>query len=242
MNKHHPPRPSPKNPDPRKNHGDQKNHGDHHHQLVVMDMDSTLIEQEAIDLLGYAVGKGEEMSRITAEAMAGRLDFEQAITQRVEMLAGLGTSHIEKVKNQLTLTPGAELFFKTVKSFGYKTALVSGGFSFFVEPLAERLEIDHTLSNTLEIKKDKLTGKLLPPIIDRAAKAQFLIDTAADENIPLNKTVAVGDGANDADMLATAGLGIAFCAHPSLQEKADISINVPDLAPILSILGHSYQE
>ena len=164
----------------------------HQHQLVVMDMDSTLIKQEAIDLLGHAVGKGEEMSQITARAMAGEMDFEEAIKERVEMLAGLEVEQLEKIRTQLTLTPGAEIFFKTIKAFGYKTGLVSGGFSYFVEPLSKELDIDHTLSNVLEHKHGKITGKLLPPIIDRAAKAQFLIDIAAEQDIPLEKTVAIG--------------------------------------------------
>ncbi len=213
---------------------------DYQHELVVMDMDSTLIEQEAIDLLGHAAGHGKEMSQITAQAMAGEMDFEQALKKRVKMLAGLTQQDIQKIQNQLTLTPGANTFIKTIKSFGYRTGLVSGGFSHFVEPLAAELGLDHTLSNTLEIEKGILTGELEGPIIDSAAKAQFLIDTASRYDIPLAKTVAIGDGANDADMLAIAGLGIAFCAHSSLQQIADISINIPDLEPVLSILGHEH--
>ncbi len=210
----------------------------HSHELVVMDMDSTLISQEAIDLLGHAAGCGDEMRKITAEAMAGDIQFEEALKQRVKMLTGLLVESLEKIRRQLTLTPGAYTFIKTIKSLGYHTGLVSGGFDFFVEPLAAELGIEHTFANRLEIKDDKLTGGLHPPIVDRAAKAQFLIDIADQHNIPLERTVAIGDGANDADMLSVAGLGIAFCAHSSLQEIADIAINISDLEPVLSILGH----
>ena len=214
------------------------NIADHSHQLVVMDMDSTLVAEEAIDLLGYLAGCGEEMEKITVMAMAGEIQFKQAIRQRVKMLSGLPCEALEKVKRQLTLTSGATTFLKTIKSLGYHTGLVSGGFDFFVEPLAEELGIEYTLANQLEIKDDKLTGELHPPIIDRTDKAQFLTDIANQHNIPLEKTVAIGDGANDIEMLSVAGLGIAFCAHPNLQKVADISINIPDLEPILSILGH----
>lgn len=210
----------------------------HNYQLVVMDMDSTLISQEAIDLLGDSAGCGEKMQEITAIAMEGGMQFEKALRMRVKMLAGFEMDKLEQIQRQLTLTPGAATFLKTIKSLGYKTGLVSGGFDIFVDPLAKELGIEYTLSNQLEIKDGKLTGELLLPIIDRSAKAQFLIDIAHQNNIALEKTVAIGDGANDAEMLSVAGLGIAFCAHPNLQTIADISINIADLEPIISILGH----
>jgi phosphoserine phosphatase len=211
-------------------------------RLVVLDMDSTLIQQEAIDLLAEEAGVMSEVTAITERAMAGELDFEQSLRERVRLLAGLDELAVRRAQDRLTVTPGARTFIRTLKRLGYKTAVVSGGFTSFVEPLAEDLGIDHTFANTLEFDQGALTGELVGDILDRAGKAVVLRHVAQYEGVAIDQTVAVGDGANDLDMLATAGLGIAFNAKQIVQDAADTSLSVPYLDAILFILGITREE
>ncbi|HEX6947607.1 MAG TPA: phosphoserine phosphatase SerB [Acidimicrobiia bacterium] len=206
-------------------------------RLVVMDVDSTLIQEEVIDLLAREAGVEEEVSRMTDSALAGEMDFEEALRKRVRMLAGLDEGVLQRVADTITLTPGARTLIRTLKRLGIKTAIVSAGFTRVCRMLAERLEIDYYLSNTLEIVNGKLTGNLVGDIVDGSAKARFVEELAAEEGIPLDQVVAIGDGANDLEMLRVAGLGIAFNAKPMVREKADTTIRVPYLDPILFLLG-----
>lgn len=206
-------------------------------QLVVMDVDSTVIQDEVVELLGHKAGKGDEIASITAAAMRGEIDFEQSLRKRVQLLEGLNESVFADVFKELRLTPGARTLCKVLKSMDFHIALVSGGFSQVVEPLGQSLGVDHVRANTLEVVDGKLTGKLVGDIIDRAGKARALAEFAHHHDIPLERTIAVGDGANDLDMLALAGLGIAFNAKPVVREKADASVNVPYLDTVLYLLG-----
>ncbi len=211
-------------------------------RLVVLDMDSTLVQQEVIDLLAAEAAVADEVAAITARAMAGDLDFETALRERVRRLAGLDQAAIQRARERLQLTPGARTFIRTLKRLGYRTAVVSGGFTEFARPVAAELGIDHAFANTLETRGGVLTGELVGPIIDRAGKADVLRRVAELEDIPIEQTVAVGDGANDLDMLATAGLGIAFNAKQVVQNAADTSLSVPYLDAILFILGITRDE
>ncbi len=206
-------------------------------RLVVLDVDSTLIENEVIDLLAQEAGQVEAVAAVTQRAMQGELDFADALRARVAALRGLDSLALERVAQQISLTPGARTFIRTLKRLGYEIALVSGGFEFFVRALGEDLDIDHTYANRLEIVNGVLTGKIEGPIIDRAGKAALLRRVAAERGIPVEQTVAVGDGANDLDMLAAAGLGIAFNAKPAVREAADTAVSVPYLDAILFLLG-----
>jgi phosphoserine phosphatase len=206
-------------------------------RLVVLDVDSTLIENEVIDLLAQEAGQVEAVAAVTQRAMQGELDFADALRLRVAALRGLDSLALERVAQQISLTPGARTFIRTLKRLGYEIALVSGGFEFFVRALGEDLDIDHTYANRLEIVNGVLTGKIEGPIIDRAGKAALLRRVAAERGIPVEQTVAVGDGANDLDMLAAAGLGIAFNAKPAVREAADTAVSVPYLDAILFLLG-----
>ena len=207
--------------------------------LIVLDADSTLLQGEVIDLLAEQCGCGAQVAAITEAAMAGEIDFEQALRQRVQLLAGLDQSALDKVRQSLLLTPGARTLVRTLKRLGYETAVVSGGFSQLIEPLVKELEIDHLAANELEMKDGALTGGLRGPIVDRAGKAEALIRFAAAAGVPRSRTIAVGDGANDLDMLAAAGLGIAFNAKPLVRQAADTSLSVPFLDAILFLLGIS---
>lgn len=211
-------------------------------RLVAMDMDSTLIQNEVIDLLAEEAGCAKEVSRITEQAMTGELDFTESLLKRVAHLEGLDEGALNRAWQKLKLSPGAQTFLHTLRRLGYRTAVVSGGFTYFTEKLAEELGVDFTYANELEIKDGYLTGKLVGQVVDRRAKAEFLQDLAARESIPLAQTVAVGDGANDLDMLEVAGLGIAFCASRKVREAADTSLNVPFLDAVLYFLGLSRQE
>ena len=211
-------------------------------RLVAMDMDSTLIQNEVIDLLAEEAGCVEEVSRITERAMAGELDFTESLLKRVSLLEGLDEGALERAWKRLELSPGAQTFLRTLRRLGYRTAVVSGGFTYFTEKLAEELGVDFTCANELEIKDGYLTGRVSGAVVDRQGKAKFLRDLAARESIPLAQTVAVGDGANDLDMLEVAGLGIAYCANRSVQDAADTSLNVPFLDAVLYFLGLSSQE
>lgn len=206
-------------------------------RLVVMDVDSTLIQEEVIDLLAREAGVEEEVAAMTRAAMAGEMDFEQALRRRVSLLAGLSEEAVQRVAESITLTPGARTLIRTLKRLGIRSAIVSAGFTRTSRLLAERLGIDYYLSNTLEIVDGKLTGNLVGEIVDAAGKARFVKELAEREGISLDQVVAIGDGANDLEMLRIAGLGIAFNAKPIVQENADTSIRVPYLDPILFLLG-----
>lgn len=211
-------------------------------RLIMLDVDSTLIQNEMIDLLAEQAGVGVECAAITARAMAGELDFEASLRSRVALLAGQPEEIIDLAYDQLELTYGAETFIRTLKRLGYKVAIVSGGFTSFTERLKESLGIDHAHANTLERRRGVLTGEITGPIVDRAAKAALLERLAAEEGIALEQVVAVGDGANDLDMLTIAGLGVAFCAKRIVREAADATISTPHLDAVLFLLGVRREE
>ena len=206
-------------------------------KLVLMDVDSTLIAQEVIELLGAKAGVQPQVKEITDRAMAGEIDFEESLRQRVALLKGLPESVISEVRNEISLTPGAKTLVSTLQKLGHTVAVVSGGFINVIEPLLQSLHIGHYRANTLAIKDGLLTGELHGPIIDRAAKATALRDFARIENVELEQTVAIGDGANDLDMIALAGLGIAFNAKPAVRAAADSALSAPYLDSVLYLLG-----
>ncbi|OBI48295.1 phosphoserine phosphatase SerB [Mycobacterium kyorinense] len=206
-------------------------------RLIVFDVDSTLIQGEVIEMLAARSGAQDEVAAITDAAMRGELDFTESLQQRVATLAGLPASVLDDVAAQLELTPGARTTLRTLRRLGFHIGVVSGGFRQVIEPLAHELMLDFVASNELEIVEGTLTGRVAGPIIDRAGKAKALRDFAHQAGIPLEQTVAVGDGANDIDMLATAGMGIAFNAKPALREVADASLSYPYLDTVLFILG-----
>jgi phosphoserine phosphatase len=208
-------------------------------RLVVMDVDSTLVQGEAIDLLAARAGCAGPAAELTAAAMRGELDFTESLRERVAMLAGLDCAALDEVRNELRLAPGARTLIRTLRRLGYRCGIVSGGFTQFTDGLAAGLSLDYAAANTLELSGGRLTGRLVGPIIDRAGKAQALRDFAGTAGVPLSQTVAVGDGANDLDMIAAAGLGIAFNAKPAVREAADASLTVPHLDAILYLLGIS---
>ena len=210
--------------------------------LVVMDVDSTLIQDEVIELLARHAGCEAEVREVTEAAMRGELDFAQSLRQRVSLLAGVPVGALAQVRDSVRLTPGARTLCRTLKRLGYRIAVVSGGFTEVVTPLAEELGVDFVLANRLEVADGVLTGRVLGDIVDRRAKADALRRFAADSGIPLEQTVAIGDGANDVDMINSAGLGIAFNAKPALQVAADTSVNVPYLDAVLYVLGITREE
>lgn len=211
-------------------------------RLVCFDCDSTLITGEVIEMLAAHAGKEAEVAEVTERAMRGELDFEESLRERVATLAGLDASVIDSVAAGIELTPGARTTIRTLNSMGYRTAVVSGGFIQVLEGLAEELDLDYVRANTLEIVDGKLTGRVVGEIVDRQAKARLLADFAQDSGLQMSQTVAVGDGANDIDMLGVAGLGIAFNAKPALKEVADASVNHPFLDEVLYILGIPREE
>lgn len=211
-------------------------------RLICFDVDSTLIQHEVIEMLAAYAGREAEVAAVTERAMRGELDFAESLHERVKALAGLDASVVEKVARDIQLTPGARTTIRTLKRLGYKAGVVSGGFIQVIEPLARDLDLDFARANTLEIVDGKLTGRVIGPVIDRKAKAESLKEFAWSNGIKLHQTVAVGDGANDIDMLSTAGLGIAFNAKPALKEVADTSVNYPFLDQVLFILGISRHE
>ncbi len=211
-------------------------------RLVVMDMDSTLIRIEVIDELARAHGVVEQVSRITERAMQGEMDYDESLRQRLRLLEGLDVSVLQKLAAELPLTEGAETLIRVLKRLGYRTAVISGGFSVAAEALKARLGIDYAFSNTLEVKHGKLTGKVLGPIVNAQRKAELMETIAQAEGVLLDQTIAVGDGANDLLMLQRAGLGIAFRAKPKLREAADTSLSASGLDAILYLLGISARE
>ena len=211
-------------------------------KLVVMDVDSTLIQQEVIELLANKAGVQEKVKEITDSAMRGELDFTESLRARVALLEGLPESVISEVQQEIALTPGARTLVKTLHQLGHSVAVVSGGFASVIEPLVKELGMAHYRANTLEIIDGKLTGKVIEPIIDRAAKATALRDFAAIEGVQLEQTVAIGDGANDLDMISIAGLGIAFNAKPAVKAAAPSSVSAPYLDSVLYLLGISRED
>ena len=206
-------------------------------RLVLLDMDSTLIQQEVIDLLAKHAGKLDQVSQITERAMAGDLDFSQALSARVSLLAGLDQSVIELVRKEITLTNGAKELIETLHKQGHKVGVVSGGFLDVIEPILKNLKIDFYRANKLEIMNGKLTGKTEGAIIDRVAKFSSLQEFAKIEGVELSQTVAIGDGANDLDMIEAAGLGIAFNAKPKVAAAAATTISTSDLSTVLLLMG-----
>ncbi|WP_311932114.1 phosphoserine phosphatase SerB [Microbispora sp. H11081] len=211
-------------------------------RLIVMDVDSTLIQNEVIELLARHAGCLDEVARVTDEAMRGEIDFAESLVRRVALLEGLSEEVFEKVAKEVVLTPGARTLVRTLKRLDYRFAIVSGGFTQITDSLVADLGIDYSAANTLEVVDGKLTGRVVGEIVDRPGKARALERFAAAAGIPLSQTVAIGDGANDLDMFASAGLGIAFNAKPIVRQAADTAVNVPYLDSILYLLGISREE
>ena len=206
-------------------------------RLVQLDVDSTFIQQEAIELLAAKAGVLEQVSAITESAMRGELDFEASLRARVALLKGLPEFVIQQVQEEISLTDGAEELVAELHAKGHSVALVSGGFIDIIEPMIQSLSIKYYKANTLEIVDGFLTGGLLGPIIDRAAKASALREFATSSGVAMENTVAIGDGANDLDMMAIAGLSIAFNAKPIVAQSADLMINEPSLRSVQTLIG-----
>jgi phosphoserine phosphatase len=201
-----------------------------------------LLEDEAIDLLADRAGRAAEVSALTAAAMRGDIDYASALQQRMELLAGLDAAVLTELTEKLTLMPGARTLVRTLKRLGYRCGVVSGGFTQVTDWLTAELDLDFAAANTPEIENGKLTGRLTGELIDRPGKERMLRQFAAEAGVPLSQTVAVGDGANDLDMIAAAGLGIAFNAKPAVRSAADTSLSVPHLDAILYLLGISHDD
>ncbi|MBM6403876.1 phosphoserine phosphatase SerB [Phycicoccus sp. CSK15P-2] len=211
-------------------------------RLVVMDVDSTLVQDEVIELIAAHAGTEAEVAAVTERAMQGELDFAESLHARVATLEGLPVTVLDDVREAVRLTPGARTLVRTLKALGFTVALVSGGFAEVVEPIGTDLGVDHVRANRLEVRDGRLTGRVVGDVVDRAGKAAALREFAALEGLPLARTVAIGDGANDLDMLGAAGLGVAFNAKPVVREQADTSVNVPYLDTVLFLLGVSREE
>ncbi len=208
-------------------------------RLVVMDVDSTLLTGEVIDMLAERAGRAGECAALTEAAMRGQIDFADALRQRVALLAGLDVAVLTDLLDDLRLAPGAHTLVRTLRLLGYRCAVVSGGFTQVTDWLTTELGLDYAAANTLEVAEGKLTGRITGQLIDRPGKERMLRLFAAQAGVPLSQTVAVGDGANDLDMIAAAGLGIAFNAKPAVRSAADASVSVPHLDAILYLLGIS---
>ncbi|MEO0515372.1 MAG: phosphoserine phosphatase SerB [Planctomycetota bacterium] len=206
-------------------------------RMVVFDMDSTLIQAEVIDELAKEAGAGDKVAAITEAAMRGEIDFDESLRQRVASLAGLPESTLQKVAQRLELTEGCEVLLANLKAFGYKTAVLSGGFTYFGRHLQQKLGLDHVHANELEIIDGQLTGRVVGQIVNGQRKAELLVEIAAAEGINRRQVVAVGDGANDLPMLNRAGLGIAFYAKPIVREQAEQSVSTLGLDAVLYLLG-----
>ena len=211
-------------------------------KLVVMDVDSTLIQQEVIELLAAKAGVQEQVKAITDSAMRGEIDFAESLIARVALLQGLPVSVIAEVQKEIELTPGARTLVQTLHTLGHSVALVSGGFTEVIKPIVDELKIVHYRANSLEVIDGLLSGKVSGPIIDRAAKATALKEFAEIEGVRLEQTIAIGDGANDLDMISIAGLGIAFNAKPAVKAAADSSVSAPYLDSVLYLLGITREE
>lgn len=211
-------------------------------RLAVFDMDSTLIEAEVIDELAKAAGVGKQVAAITEQAMQGEIDFKESFKRRLSLLKGLPETVLEKIANELPLTEGAESLFAELKKLGYRTAILSGGFTYFAKRLQQQLKIDYVYANELEIVDGKLTGVPIEPIVDAKRKADLLKELAIKEGISLEQTIAVGDGANDLPMLGIAGLGVAFRAKPVVKQSAKQAISALGLDGILYLLGYRDRE
>ncbi|NKY49421.1 phosphoserine phosphatase SerB [Nocardia vermiculata] len=211
-------------------------------RLIVFDVDSTLIQGEVIEMLAAHAGVEEQVRRVTEAAMRGEIDFAESLRQRVATLAGLDEAVIDQVAERIELTAGARTTIRTLRRLGFRCGVVSGGFRQVIEPLAHELELDFVQANTLEVVEGKLTGKVIGDIVDRPGKAVALRRFAAEAGVPMEQTVAVGDGANDIDMLNAAGLGVAFQAKPALREVADTALSHPFLDTVLFILGVTRDE
>ena len=211
-------------------------------RLVVMDVDSTLIQDEVIDLLAERAGALDEVAAITERAMRGEIDFAESLKQRVALLAGLPTEALDETARRIRLTPGARTLCRTLRRLGFRVCLVSGGFREVIAPLAEQLDVDGLRANELEIVEGRLTGRVAGVIVDRQGKREALEEFAREFGIPVARTIAIGDGANDLDMLDAAGLGIAFNAKPVVQAAADTAVNAPYLDSVLFLLGITREE
>ncbi len=206
-------------------------------KFLIMDVDSTLIQQEVIELLAAYAGKREEVAAVTEAAMRGELDFAQSLHARVAVLAGLPAGVVDSVRAEVRLTDGAAELVAAFQAAGHAVAVVSGGFNQILRPIAADLGLDYWIANELEIVDGALTGKVLGEVIDRAAKEKYLREWSAAEGIPMEHTIAVGDGANDLDMLGAAGIGIAFNAKPAVRAAADAAVNIPHLDVVRHITG-----
>ena len=206
-------------------------------KFLIMDVDSTLIRQEVIELLAAYAGKREEVTAVTEAAMRGELDFAQSLHARVAVLAGLPADVGDSVRAEVTLSDGAAELVAAFKAAGHAVAVVSGGFNQILRPIAEGLGLDYWIANELEIVDGALTGKVLGDVVDRAAKEKYLREWAAAEGIPMEHTIAVGDGANDLDMLGAAGIGVAFNAKPAVRAVADAAVDMPYLDAVRHIAG-----
>ena len=214
----------------------------HSRRLVVFDMDSTLIQGEAIDELARMAGVGQQVAQITEDGMRGKIDFKESLIRRVELLKGMDANVLSTVAQNLVLTEGAERVTRKLKQLGYKIGIISGGFEYFGKYLQQKLALDYVFTNRLEIKDGKITGKLEGDIIDGYKKAEILRTIAKVENISLQQTIAVGDGANDLPMISIAGLGVAFHAKPIVEENAQRSISSVGLDGLLYLMGISERE
>ena len=214
----------------------------HGMRLIVMDVDSTLIQGEVIEMLAERAGCLGQVAEVTEAAMRGELDFEESLRERVALLAGLDASALDRVYESVELAPGARTMVRTLKRLGYRFAVVSGGFSQITDRIAADLGIDFAAANELEVVDGRLTGRIIGRVIDRAGKADALRRFAKQVGVTTAATIAIGDGANDLDMLSAAGLGIAFNAKPVVQQAADTSVNVPYLDAIIYLLGISREE
>ena len=206
-----------------------------HRKFLILDVDSTLIQQEVIELLAAHAGKFDEVAAVTEAAMRGELDFAQSLHARVAVLAGLPADVVEAVRAEVALSNGAAALVAAFRAAGHVVAVVSGGFNQILRPIAEGLGLDYWVANELEIVDGALTGKVVGEVIDRAAKEKYLREWAAREGIPMEHTVAVGDGANDLDMLGAAGIGVAFNAKPAVTAAADAAVNLPYLDAVRHI-------
>ena len=211
-------------------------------RLVVLDMDSTFIKNEVIDMLAKAAGVGEKVAAIKERSMRGELDFQESLAQRVALLKDLPLSAIDNVREDIDFSEGAERLVKILHALGHKVAVVSGGFGNVIDPILEKVGVDLFRSNTLESEGDRLTGRTEGAIVDKAAKAQALKEFAHELGIPLAQTVAVGDGANDLDMMAISGLSIAFNAKPIVAQAAKAAIRDGDLTGVLFLMGITQEE